>query len=563
MSYLVLARKYRPQTFDEVIGQSHVTQTLANAIAMDRVPHAVLFSGPRGTGKTTVARILAKAMNCIEGPTETPCNVCRSCTEITAGNAVDVFEIDGASNNSVDQVRELRSNIKYMPAHSRYKIYIIDEVHMLTVAAFNALLKTLEEPPSHVMFLFATTEPHKIPLTILSRCQRHDLKRIEIDAISSNLSLLCQKEAVDVDEESLITVAREAGGSMRDALSLLDQVMACSEGRLTHDQLIDLLGIVDRKRMFEISAAVFTNQVPKILDILDQIYERGHDVKRLYSDILAHFRNLLVVKIEGAEHQLVDLPKHEIEQLKHQVEEIPLPYLNQVLEFLFNAESSIRFSDRPKLALELAFIKLMQIQPALPIEELIEKLDLLRKEIHTPDFYHKTATTEDDAAANRARPPEKKKRLHKEDINDPSTEKEIEEKKIGSPEKAENMSNVWKDLFRRIKKEYPSIAANLTHSGLKAVNEKDIELEVNGSGFNINMVKREKNLEILKKVCNDFFGRELDIVIHEKNTESDLKKENDTSRSLKQDALNHPLVSDAIEIFNGRIVDVEVLKSDS
>ncbi|MBU4053265.1 MAG: DNA polymerase III subunit gamma/tau, partial [Proteobacteria bacterium] len=245
MSYLVLARKYRPQSFEDVVGQEHVTRTLTNAISMGRVHHAVLFSGPRGTGKTTVARILAKALNCEQGPTKTPCNVCSSCVEITSGSGVDVFEIDGASNNSVDQVRELRDNSKYMPAHSRYKIYIIDEVHMLSIAAFNALLKILEEPPAHVLFFFATTEPQKIPLTILSRCQRHDFKRIDAKDTMAQLKKLCEMEGFHIDVESLAIIAREAGGGMRDALSLLDQLMASAEGDLTHERLMDILGVVD------------------------------------------------------------------------------------------------------------------------------------------------------------------------------------------------------------------------------------------------------------------------------------------------------------------------------
>jgi DNA polymerase-3 subunit gamma/tau len=228
MAYQVLALKYRPQTFEDIIGQSHVTRTLANAIEYNRVAHAVLLSGPRGTGKTTTARIFAKALNCAEGPSSIPCNACTPCREITAGNSSDVFEIDGASNNSVDQIRDLRENVTYIPSSLRYKIYIIDEVHMLSTQAFNALLKTLEEPPLHVLFVFATTEFHKIPATILSRCQKHDLKRISMEELSENIVRLCEKEGYTIDGAGADIIAAEADGSVRDSLSLLDRVIAAS-----------------------------------------------------------------------------------------------------------------------------------------------------------------------------------------------------------------------------------------------------------------------------------------------------------------------------------------------
>ena len=295
MSYLVFARKYRPQTFEEVVQQDHVTRTLTNAIEAGRVAHAILFAGPRGTGKTTVARVLAKAMNCAQGPTRTPCNTCRSCREITAGNAADVFEIDGASNNSVDQVRELRDNLQYMPAYSRFKIYIIDEVHMLSLAAFNALLKTLEEPPEHILFMFATTELHKIPITILSRCQRHDLRRIDAEAIAGHLALICSQEAVDVDEASLNLIAQEAGGSMRDALSLLDHVLSCTQGAVTVELISDLLGIVDRDHLFELSHEVLNRNLSAVLQGIDAVWRKGYEVKRFFSDLITHFHHLTLV----------------------------------------------------------------------------------------------------------------------------------------------------------------------------------------------------------------------------------------------------------------------------
>ncbi len=384
MSYLVLARKYRPQTFEQVVEQAHITRTLTNAISTGRVAHAILFSGPRGTGKTTVARILAKAMNCGQGPTAAPCNCCRSCEEITGGHGVDVFEIDGASNNSVDQVRELRENIKYMPAHSPFKIYIIDEVHMLSTTAFNALLKTLEEPPSHILFLFATTEPHKIPITILSRCQRHDFRRINLDALLRHMTWICRQENFNIDEQSLGLIARESGGSMRDALSLLDQIMTCVDGSLTHEQVVDLLGVIDRKMIYELAQAILNSDLATVLDVLDEIYDRGHDMKKLFANLLEHFRNLMVATLGHKAGKLIDLPTAEIEQLTQQAKRMPAGSINHIFDLLCREETTVRYSPQPKLALEMALIRLLQAGPALPIDVLIDKLDDLRREILPP-----------------------------------------------------------------------------------------------------------------------------------------------------------------------------------
>jgi len=327
VSYLVLARKYRPQTFETVVGQAHVTQTLMHSIAADRVAHAILFAGPRGTGKTTVARILAKAMNCEKGPTAQPCNTCRSCREITADSSADVFEIDGASNNSVDQIRQLRDNIVFMPNNSRYKIYIIDEVHMLSLSAFNALLKTLEEPPPHVLFLFATTEIQKIPITILSRCQRHDLRRIDHDSIVNHLVLLCKKEKIDILPESLSLIARQADGSMRDALSLLDQVMSGSEGTVRHEFVLDILGCVDRSAIADLGDALISGDIRRMLAKIDEIYINGQDLHRVYNDLLTYLRDMMVVKVATAPGKLIDLSETEIRALASQAEKVSEAHL--------------------------------------------------------------------------------------------------------------------------------------------------------------------------------------------------------------------------------------------
>ncbi len=564
MSYLVLARKYRPQTFEEVIGQDHITRTLANAISSDRVAHAILFSGPRGTGKTTVARILAKTMNCKKGPAPIPCNECRSCKEITSGRAVDVYEIDGASNNSVDQIRELRENVRYMPAHSLYKIYIIDEVHMLSKSAFNALLKTLEEPPSHVMFIFATTEPNKIPITILSRCQKHDFRRISLESISKHMSTLCSKEGIDIKNESLELIAREADGSMRDALSLLDQVMACLEGTITNDRIVDILGVIDRKNLFAISSAIISGNVSAILDILDDIYVHGHDMKKLYSDLVEHFRNLLVVKMGNKISKLVDLPAHEIDLMKNQVKDISEAYLNQLFNILFNEETTIRFSAQPKIALEMAFVKMFQIKPALTIDELIDKLNTLRQEtgpIQGKELCETQARYTPEKS--KIEPPDKPQ--HKKDKLPDTPDRQQDIKETENPGAATisnssfDLNSTWNRLFEIISKKHPSLAANLANCTLKSLTDQSLEIEVNGNAFNAQMVRRSKNMTILKNICKDFFSKNMKIIITEKIDSNNTKNKKKRDNHLKKEALSHPLITDAIEIFNGKAVDVKII----
>lgn len=551
MSYLVLARKYRPQCFEEVVSQEHVTRTLSHAITADRVAHALLFSGPRGTGKTTVARILAKALNCEKGPAPVPCNECASCVGITEGHAVDVFEIDGASNNGVEQVRELRENVKYLPAHSRFKIYIIDEVHMLSLPAFNALLKTLEEPPSHVMFVFATTEPHKIPITILSRCQRHDFRLIDAESITAHLKTICRQEAMETDEESLWLIAREAAGSMRDALSLLDQVMTCSQGVLEPGQISDILGVIDRKVIFDLSSAILEKDAAAVLSIVDDVYNRGLNLKKLYADLLTHFRNLLVAKIGRDVKKLVDLPGQELIALEQQAEKHTPLFLNQVFDMLYRQEGSVRYTVQPRLVLEMMFLRLAQLQPALSIDVLIDKIDRLRQEVagtgrkvSGPAGSGGQAPTGSDPPGGAAGPPA------------------AESRSRGQIEDVSDLHQFWDDLLERIAADHPAFGASLKQGArLLRLGEKRVEIEIQGNGFSRTLVQRRKNRGILRDILQEALGRAVEVRIRAAEgaeSEKVVKKNEDEKR--KKEALNHPLVADAVEIFDGKIVDVKLLQ---
>ena len=341
MVYEVLARKWRPQFFQDVVGQEHITQTLVNAIKSDRIAHAYLFSGARGVGKTSVARILAKALNCLELEDGNPCGRCTSCLEITRGSSVDVQEIDGASNRGIDEIRELRENIKYMPSASRFRVYIIDEVHMLTLQAFNALLKTLEEPPPHVKFIFATTEPHKVPITILSRCQRFDFKRIAVSLIMKHIEEITEKEGIEISKPGVSIIAREAEGSMRDAESLLDQVISYAGTKVTEKDIIDILGIIDRDLLFDISGAIIDGSAEKCIEIVEKIYSYGYDIKEFYRALMDHFRNMIVCLI-ASDRNLLDLTGDDLDALKTQATRAGLERLQQSLNILIAREESLR-----------------------------------------------------------------------------------------------------------------------------------------------------------------------------------------------------------------------------
>ena len=373
MDYQVSARKYRPGTFDDVIGQSHVVQTLMNSIATKRIAHAFLFSGTRGVGKTTVARILAKALNCEQGPTGTPCNTCSNCQEITQGTSVDVVEIDGASNTSVDDVREIRENVKFTPFRGQYRVYIIDEVHMLSNSAFNALLKTLEEPPSHVVFIFATTEIHKIPATILSRCQHYNFRRISKAEIVQRLRHVADQDGLTIEDRSLMALARASEGSMRDGLSLLDQIIAFGGNTIRHEDLEALLGAVPQERIRAMVEAVIQQDSAKALQVIAALLDQGHDVRAYCADLVEYVRNMLVAAVvpSGPElRSLIEATEEDLTQLARDAERFTVEQLQELFRMYAAAEDSLRVSAHPRFVLETAavratrLLRTAEVQPA-------------------------------------------------------------------------------------------------------------------------------------------------------------------------------------------------------
>jgi DNA polymerase-3 subunit gamma/tau len=358
MSYVSLYRKWRSQTFDDIVGQPPIVQTLKNAIKNNRLAHAYLFSGPRGTGKTSAARILAKALNCEKGPTPEPCDSCQNCVKIRNGHSVNVIEIDAASNRGIGEIRELRERIRYAPIEGRYKVYIIDEVHMLTSEAFNALLKTLEEPPSHTIFVLATTELQKVPLTIASRCQRLDFGRIKLSEIENHLRKVAEVEGFELDEKALNLIGRVAEGSMRDAISLLDQLVSFSGHKISYDNVVLLLGTADEELLFAFGDALAAGDITKVLELVRKGLEEGRSTPQVTRDLVSHFRNLLHLKVGSGE--ALELTQDYLERLKKQAESFTLEKIKNVIRALSRAEMDMRWHPYSRLVLEVALLELLE-----------------------------------------------------------------------------------------------------------------------------------------------------------------------------------------------------------
>ena len=499
MSYQVIARKWRPKLFDEVVGQVHVTQTLKNAITFNRIAHAYIFSGPRGVGKTTVARILARSLNCEEGPTVNPCNTCPSCTDIISGSSVDVLEIDGASNTGVDNVRDLRENIRYVPTRGKYRVYIIDEVHMLSVPAFNALLKTLEEPPPHAIFIFATTEVHKVPATILSRCQRFDFKRISLNEVQSHLQRIAEHEKINVDTDSLYTIAREADGSMRDGQSLLDQVIAFAGTEISEEDVISALGLMGRPALYELLRAVIGKDSRTCLNTVEKIYNFGYDQKRLSADILECIRNLTVVKVLGVDGVVVGLPDSELETLRELTDSVDLYRLHMIFDLMARCHEDISRSAFPRFLLEMTLLKASHIEDVKPLAGIIKELEELR-----------SGTNGSAYVSHEAGPP------------------------VSTTESFSRMG-----LLEFIKGKRRHLASCLDGAKV-SYDGSDVNIEVNKGVYSY-VMDNKADLNIL---CGEFFNSEVNINIG-------VGKAGEEPENGVADAL----VKEAVRIFNGKVID--------
>ena len=379
MAYTVLARKYRPQRFEELVGQAHVTRTLSNAIRAGRVAHAFLFTGVRGVGKTTMARLLAKALNCEHGPTPEPCGECDHCVGITSGRSPDVLEMDGASNNSVDDVRRLQESLPYRPQSGRFKVVIVDEVHMLSTGAFNAFLKTLEEPPDHVKFIFATTEAHKVPVTIRSRCQRYDFRLIPQRVVTDRVREILEAESVTADDDTVAIVSREAAGSMRDALTLLDQIMAFGGDNLVGTEVAQVLGIADRELVHGIAESVLSGDGGRVLTLVDELAGRGLDMLHFSRQLLELVRDMVVLRVSGEQTELVALVPEERARASAAANSVDLQELHRAFSALSRVVEDVAQSGAPRTTLEMGLVRLATRPPLLPMAELVARLDAMER----------------------------------------------------------------------------------------------------------------------------------------------------------------------------------------
>ncbi len=586
MSYLVLARQWRPQVFEEVIGQRSITRTLQNAISQNRVSHAFLFSGARGVGKTSTARILAKALNCEKGPQINPCNQCTQCREVTEGISMDVIEIDGASNRGIEEIRELRENVRYTPAKSRYKIYIIDEVHMLTREAFNALLKTLEEPPPHIIFIFATTEPHKIPATILSRCQRYDFKRISIKEMMENLKQITEREGIRISERGLLMISRESEGSMRDAQSLLDQVISYGGKNIRDEDIIEVLGLIDQKILFDTVGAIAARDAQRCMEIANHLYHYGHDISHFCQDLLHYLRNLILIKVSQHPEGLIEVPREEYERLKEQAERFQFEELDYLFTLLLKGEEEIAQSAFPRTMLEIVLIRMATLRPVLSIDNILKKLEEMEK-VSLPRDIEKAEgiskgqrrkETQSHSSPEGSFPKSLEQKAAKENVpqghtssNISSSPKDLskqsgreieayQERSLG--EWKEVSEEMWRGLVDFTRARNPILGSFLIFGSPIRISDKEVEIGFEKDSFHYDRILDRGNRNLLESLCQEYFKKKTRVIITP--VERGARFEHPFTSALRGDR-DHPeegnhkvdgqtLIEETLRLFDGKIV---------
>jgi DNA polymerase III subunit gamma/tau len=541
VSYEVFARKYRPQTFDDLVGQDHVSRTLKNAVAQNRLAHAYLFVGPRGIGKTSTARILAKSLNCVKGPTVTPCGECDNCREIAAGNSLDVIEIDGASNNSVEDVRQLRENVRYAPAKGRYKIYLIDEVHMLSPAAFNALLKTLEEPPAHVKFIFATTEPQKVLPTILSRCQRFDLHRIPANLIAKHLQFIAGKEKITLEPAAAHAIARGAEGGLRDAESMLDQLVAFCGEKVSENDVLDVFGFTSEQTVVDLTGRILRAETPGAIDLLHQQSDAGKDMMRLMSDLIAYLRDLLIFKAKP------DALKDDVEpdvqtSLASHAELITTDRLLELVDQFAAAEGRMKWAPNKKLHFEVAIIKAIQALGQVTLDEVIEKLSELREGGRVA------------ADADRG---DVDSRAWKAAVDDPENISRAGSGDSTSAPRVAETSPDANELWQKVLAKVPAQKAFVRNSAVAAH-----VLGIEGRNFQLGFAPGEKammdilgtqaNRKFFETLLHEITGKDWSVKLTVKE-ELPSKQAFGSQHSQPGDFKDDPLIQEAIGLFNAQI----------
>lgn len=525
MGYLVLARKWRPQNFDEMIGQETVCRILQNAITQNKVSHAYIFSGPRGVGKTSTARILSKALNCKRGMTANPCGECTSCKSVSDGTSLDVIEIDGASNTGVENIRDLRERVKYAPSSGLYKVYIIDEAHMLSTSAFNALLKTLEEPPPHVIFVLATTEPRKIPPTVLSRCQHLTFKRIPHSKIKERLEFISKSEGINATPSAIDLIARAADGSMRDSLTILDQILSFSN-KITEADVKDLLGFTDVELLSKIISAVIEGDSGEIIKQISILTDTGADLRIITRDLLSFIRKLLIVKITKSSEKILELTEKELNEISRIKDMTSEEHLTLLFSELFKSEPSIKNAYFPRVALEITLIKLSLLNRFQSIDEAIRRF-----KIGSPPKL---------SADNTISNTKKSSRLTTFDNADLNVM---------------SIKDIWAKTIIRIEELNHPLSCKIKEGDI-VFNDDCIEF-IFKDGHSIHIESIRENLPLIKKALSEIAGRDIRVEIKTEKTKPINTKE------LKQKALQNPLLQEALKLFDGRILEIIPINNKS